>query len=319
MRCLSIADALSKKNKKSIFVVSDESMKNTINSRGYECIVLGTDYRNMESELNSLPPLLKDYECDTLVVDSYFVTRTYLSSLKALVRIVYIDDVYSFAYPCHILVNYNIYADRKTYEELYSKEAEALPQMLLGPEYAPLREIFSDIKPKKIREKAEEVLVLTGGSDPLHIALSLLKVIPDTPHFTFVVGLLSKDYSEITALASVKKNVTIQGPVENLKGLMEKADAAISAAGSTQYELCAMGVPTVNYAFADNQLPGAKGFSFNNLMLYAGDFREKENPSREMIRKLSELISDRNLRSCLSTNMQKVVDGTGAVKIADNI
>ncbi len=319
MRCLSIADALKKKSKNSIFIVSDESMKNTITSRGYECIVLGTDYKNMESELDSLPLLIKDYSCETVVVDSYYITRNYLKSLRELAKTVYIDDVFSFAYPCDILINYNIYADKALYEDLYAKERMTAPQMLLGPSYAPLREIFSDIKPSKIHKEVNEVLVLTGGSDPLHIAVSLLKEIPDTPHFTFVVGPLSADYSEITALASKKKNVTIQGPVENLKGLMEKADVAISAAGSTQYELCAMGVPCVNYAFADNQLPGAYGFSSRNLMLYSGDFREKDNPSREVVRNLLTLISDYDLRSDFSANMQKVVDGKGASRIADNL
>lgn len=319
MRCLSIADALKKKSKNSIFIVSDKSMKNTITSRGYECIVLGTDYKNMESEFDSLPLLIKDYSCETVVVDSYYVTKNYLKSLRELTKTVYIDDVFSFAYPCDILINYNIYADKALYEDLYAKEGMTAPQMLLGPSYAPLREIYSDIRPKEIHEDVNEVLVLTGGSDPLHIAVSLLKEIPDTPHFTFVVGLLSADYAEITELASKKKNVTIQGPVENLKGLMEKADVAISAAGSTQYELCAMGVPCVNYAFADNQLPGAKGFSSRNLMLYSGDFREKSNPSGEIVRNLSTLISDCNMRSDFSANMQKVVDGNGALKIADTL
>ncbi|MCR5796546.1 MAG: hypothetical protein K6G63_01315 [Eubacterium sp.] len=39
---------------------------------------------------------------------------------------------------------------------------------------------------------------------------------------------------------------------------MQKCDIAISAAGSTLYELCACGVPTITYTTADNQIKAEK-------------------------------------------------------------
>ena len=55
---------------------------------------------------------------------------------------------------------------------------------------------------------------------------------------------------------------------------MKKADIAISAGGTTLYELCACGTPTISYSFADNQLDNVEQFQKDELIDYAGDVRK---------------------------------------------
>lgn len=57
---------------------------------------------------------------------------------------------------------------------------------------------------------------------------------------------------------------------------MQKCDIAISAAGSTLYELCATGIPAITYTLADNQLIAAEQFDKQGIMLSAGDCRDDE-------------------------------------------
>lgn len=40
---------------------------------------------------------------------------------------------------------------------------------------------------------------------------------------------------------------------KKMSELMQQCDMAVSAAGSTLYELCACGMPTITYVLADNQ------------------------------------------------------------------
>ena len=51
--------------------------------------------------------------------------------------------------------------------------------------------------------------------------------------------------------------------------VMKYCDIAITAGGSTMYELCACGVPMITYAFADNQLPGVEGFEKLGVARYS--------------------------------------------------
>ena len=62
----------------------------------------------------------------------------------------------------------------------------------------------------------------------------------------------------------------------NMSALMQKCDIAISAAGSTLYELCATGIPAITYTLADNQLIAAEQFDKQGIMLSAGDCRDDE-------------------------------------------
>ena len=50
MRCLSIADAMKEMGIQSIFATADDSMSELLRNRGYENIILHTDYYDMDGE-----------------------------------------------------------------------------------------------------------------------------------------------------------------------------------------------------------------------------------------------------------------------------
>ncbi len=167
MRCLSIADAISSitsfptiiTGKRDIkFVLADESVADLIKSRGYEPIILHTDYSHMESEIEAWNILSDSIDADLIIVDSYFVTADYLSFLRDNIGFTaYIDDVLSFPYPTDILVAYNAYATEESYHELYQSREE--PELIIGPSFAPLRSMFQGVPPKEQREEVKDVLL----------------------------------------------------------------------------------------------------------------------------------------------------------------
>ena len=62
--------------------------------------------------------IIEDEKADLLIIDSYYVSQAYLQSVKELIKTVYLDDVYSFAYDVDCLINYNVYADAEKYKEM---------------------------------------------------------------------------------------------------------------------------------------------------------------------------------------------------------
>ncbi len=120
MRCLSLADAFLEAGDRCFFIVADDCAADIVDKRGYGVKVLHSDYSSMDEELS----LWDDGSADLVIVDSYSVTIKYLDALHLRVnehggKVAYLDDVYSFAYPVDILINYNSYASEEEYCKLY--------------------------------------------------------------------------------------------------------------------------------------------------------------------------------------------------------
>lgn len=320
MRCLSIADALRASNQDVIFILADDTVLPIIKTRGYEAIILNSDYKDMLSELPSWPK----QKPDAIIVDSYFVTTSYLTSLKQRTeaKIIYIDDLASFPYPCDILINYNAYADFKTYEKLYSPRK--LPCLILGLSYAPLRSMFRNIPQREQSKVVKNILISTGGADFLHLAKQfLLASLP--PDFTYhlLIGSLNTDKDEIERLASGKSNVVLHENVSDMRSLIESCDVVVSAAGSTLYEICACGIPLITYSVADNQLPGAEAFNNLGLGINVGDIRDCISGSSVGVKMILEAVTwlsnDYKLRSEMGRRQQSLIDGHGAERIAKKV
>lgn len=329
MRCLSIADAAMDKVIESIFVTAGDEFANTIKNRGVRHIVLGSDYRNMDDELPYLIQIIDDERPVALIVDSYFVTDSYLGKLRQAMhavggRLIYIDDVLSFPYPCDTLINYNIYADEEAYKELF--KGYSLPEMLLGTVYAPLRREFgSAVGKNRVRaDQGGQILVSTGGADFEHLMTEIVRETKgrDTDHvFHFVVGAANEDRDLIVSEVAGVSNLILHENVTNMSKLMLSCDAAISAAGSTLYELCACRVPTVTYILADNQIPGARGFEQRGIMKCAGDIRETGavELSARLIDMALELCDNGSECALIAERQGSVVDGKGAERVIEKL
>lgn len=334
MRCLSIADVFRNNDYRVCFIIADNTARIIIESRGYDTYVLHTNFRIMEKELDYWPNVLPDY----IIIDSYYVTEEYFYRIKAKGgKLIYIDDMLAFPYPVDILINYGVNSCESDYRSLYKGMEESLPVCFLGPKYVPLRNMFQGVKKKKQPEKVHDILVSTGGSDELHLTLEMvntLKDINDSRYiYHFLLGDMNKDKERIRSLSEEKKQFVLHENVSDMKSLIESCDLAISAAGSTLYEICACGVPFITYSLADNQIPGAEAFARLGLGVYIGDLRNqhtinrneimsgtlKENAADLIFRAIEELCKNYDLRLKISTEMQRMIDGCGAERLVEKI
>ncbi len=322
MRCLSVADSLTAAGQDVTFILSDESADFLVRERGYKTSILRTDYTKMEEEIEFWPPEQPDF----IIVDSYFVTRNYLSDLKKRIgengRLVYIDDLTAFPYPADILINYNAYGANTDYEDLYKNSDVHMPRLLLGSVYVPLRTMFRGIPKKKQRRVVKEVLFSTGGADGQHLSLRFLRYLQSDPssfHFHILVGNMNIDKEEIGKLAANMDSVMLHENVADMRGLITSMDLAVCAAGSTLYEICACGVPLITYILADNQILGAEAFEGASLAVNCGDLRSEPFPGEKILAEISKLAEDYEKRVETGERMQKMIDGYGADRMANEL
>lgn len=328
MRCISIARALRQLGQRVCFITADDSGTSILEKEGQEYVILNSEYRDMEGELPGLRRLLAENTPDFFLADSYFVTRRYLQEIRKIVPVGVLDDMpqtyVQTNMQADLLINYNIFADASLYGADAAGTDVTCGGYLLGTDYVPLRREFEEVG-YTVREKAETVLVTTGGSDKYDLAGQLLKKALADPcasalRYLVVSGVYNAHLPELKELESAYENVHIFSDVRNMSGLMRASDIAVSAGGSTMYELSAVGVPVICFSFVDNQERIVKGFVEKNLTCFGGDYlRQGEAMLDEVVGNINRLAEDFELRRSFSGKLKKVVDGRGAMRIAEKL
>lgn len=313
MRCLAIADAAKSMGEFVTFILADDQAAELIKKHGHQMIIMHTPWNDMESELPVMERLAKEYKIDRILVDSYQVTKRYLECLSKLMRVFYMDDLNAFYYPVSNIICYANYWEKFQYCERYPKS-----KLFLGTEYVPLRAEFSECIRKKINLKVEKLLLLSGGTDHYQVLNRILEMLDINRYSQINVfcGKYNMQYREMKEKNRAYKNVHINKAVPDIKRYMSDADLAISAGGTTLYELCAVGTPAISYAVADNQLDNVKKFQEDGVIDYAGDVR-RDDVIRYIRKYLKIYDMDQEMRQEKSRKMQKLVDGKGAWRIAN--
>lgn len=322
MRCLSIARKLVELKAEVIFIVADKCTQEFVEERGYEVICLNSTWNDFESELPIIRKLIIEKEIKKILIDDYFVTEKYLFELSKITETIYIDDVDAFIYPVNRLINYNIYANDLAYESRY-RAANLKTAFLLGTEYAPLRGEFENIEKRQFRG-LRKVLITSGGTDNYNMIGRILNCLEQHVefadlHYYCVVGRFNTNKDELIEKYDSYKNVHLLFDIPNISDYMKECDVCITAGGTTVYELCACGIPSILYTLADNQLKCAKKVSNIGLMHWCGDVRYDIYLCLENI--VNELQKFNSAEYCerISHRMQQYVDGMGAKRIAEEI
>lgn len=317
MRCLSIAGELKRQGEEVCFLVADEESLPLLQARGQEFLVLHSDYLEPEGELERLEELLRERKPDFFLADSYYVTEAYLSRVRRLVPVGYLDDL-GRDFAVDLLINYNIFCDDFSYRMM------PRDKMLTGVAYAPLRKEFSGVS-YRVREKAARVLITTGGSDGYNLAGQLLERVLSHPpasglEYRVVSGAYNQHLEKLEALAAGRPNVRIYSNVSQMQELMKECDIAVSAGGSTLYELCAVGVPMICFSFVESQGRIVECFREKDLVCYGGSYLTLGKQLLEDITdNIVRLMEDPALRRKYSEKMKSLVDGQGAARIAERL
>lgn len=315
MRCLSIAEYM---QESPLFICSEQKTKEFVENTGYRAISLNNKYNEKDSEIEALLDIIARENINVLLIDSYYVTCEYLRQLHKKVKIAYIDDLNSFKYDVDMLINYTFKVDKAIYECWNYSDVE----FLLGSKYVPLRSQFEreGIAIKDVKN----IFLTTGGTDNNHMILGILdRLLSNNSNYldydiNVVIGRYYKDYNELNQYINDNANIHLYKNVSDMASIMTMCDIAVSAGGVTLTELATLGIPTICFAIADNQLEGISAYEREALMINAGDGRkDREAVVDKIVKNLYYLANNLDIRQNMSNKMKQNFDGCGARRIAD--
>ena len=251
-----------------------------------------------------------------LVVDGYQFDAEYQKRLReAGCRFVAIDDdAHAERYYADVVLNQNIFSERLHYR------FEGRPLFLRGLRYALIREevLVHRRARRPTARRARRLLVTFGGTDPrrqtLKVVEALHGVVADL-EVRVVLGpgvVAGEDLrASLEAHGASRSIVVLRDP--DLASLMAWADLAISAAGSTCWELACLGVPAIVIAVADNQRDIARGLEEAGLGKNLG-WWESVMPG-DITAAVAALVDDAAARREMSRRGRALVDGGGAERV----
>ncbi len=340
MRCLTIGEALRRRMtaqcalqgqavrdaEEILFLCADEESAEFAKRHGFRASVLHTDYRRPEEEIGLWDARIQDMEnrihsgvqnCiqNRILVDSYYVTDDYLAELRKYGEVFLMDDLQRHAYPVDGIVNYNLFAEEMIYRRLYEGRDV---RFFLGGKFVPVRSQFQNV-PYRVKDAVRDVLITTGGGDADNLAGAVLDVIyRQDITYHVLVGRFSPHFENWRERASVTENLRIHYDVQDMAKLMCECDLAVSAGGSTLYELAAVGVPFICFSYAENQEALVEYIGQTRSAGCAGAWHRDAAETKERMRILfGQLCDSFLLRQQYSERERRLIDGRGADRLAE--
>jgi UDP-2,4-diacetamido-2,4,6-trideoxy-beta-L-altropyranose hydrolase len=196
-----------------------------------------------------------------------------------------------------------------------------------------IRSEFSNMPPRVLREKVEEIMITTGGADTYNLTGRLLDILltkVEYRHIRFnvLVGSaftnceyleeLSKNFPNLNLYAN--SNLPYKLPritISDVSSIMLRSDLAISAGGSTLYEFAACGTPVMAFILADNQEGLVQKMDELGYILNLGWHHQLKEEL--VLSELREMMDDYPLRKEMSLKGQKLIDGKGTERIVERI
>lgn len=337
MRCLTLADALRESGYQSLFVCRTHS--------GHLCDLLAERGHSVARLPVNPPPLIaqegeprhaawlgdswsNDAEQTRramvdfggasawIVIDHYAIERGWESTLRSMTgRILVIDDLADRVHECDLLLDQNLVPNL---QQRYDGKLPARGVALLGPEYALLQPVYSELRPQvQPRVGAiRRLLVFFGGADNDNLTGRVLEAFiglnrPDVAVDVVITAAMRHAESVRRQIAS-RDNIHLHTGLPTLAHLIFRSDLAIGAGGATSWERLCLGLPALVITLADNQRPLAEGLQQAGLIRWLG--HSDVTTVDAIADALAELLRD-GLDESWSRNCLDAVDGQGLRRV----
>ena len=207
-------------------------------------------------------------------------------------RVLVIDDHGTVGkYDADLVLDQNMGASAGAY---VNRNADA--SLLLGLRYVLLRREFWDATAPvdRVVDDVRSVVVSLGGAaDDRWCALAERAI--DAAGLGGVTRLLHRD------------------PTDDMAAVLARCDLALSAGGTTSYELCRMGVPSLLFAVADNQQPVV------DALVAVGAAWRAPHDEDELVADVRRLAADADERRRLAKTASALVDGRGSRRVVTHM
>jgi UDP-2,4-diacetamido-2,4,6-trideoxy-beta-L-altropyranose hydrolase len=322
MRCLTLAEALRDQGATVQFICRalPGHMGARIRAQGFGLALLldhpawdvGHDARQTRAALGT-------QGCDWLLVDHYGLAADWEAALRPACRwLMVIDDLADRPHQADLLLDQNLGRLPGDYDGRLPAHA----WRLVGVEYALLRPQFAAARSASLARRAagrlQTLLISMGGADPGQVSLRVLQALaggklPAGLQITVVLGALADSRPAVEALLPrLPWPATLRVDVADMAGLLQACDLAIGAAGSSAWERCCLGLPSVQLVLADNQAAAAAalaacGAARTLLLQGAWDMQLRGW--------IAEAAAHPGLLQAMSARAAAVTDGGGTARV----
>ncbi len=314
-RCLALADRWLKKKGNVLFVGHLPGNFQSILKKKRHRVSHIESVKSIDFHIRNALDLYQKSVSGWIVLDGYgFESKHYEKIKRSGAKLLVIDDTVRIQkYRADILLNQNPYAE----ELKYSVNPGCI--MLSGSKYALLREDFKLRRPPEPSNPAQvsKIMITMGGADPDNITQRIIESFNSVLQaLTLVIVLGPSNRHKKKISHSVKQSVhncEIHDAVSDMAELMMQVDFTITAAGSTCWELCCLGVPFSTVIIAGNQEKNARFLDHHQIAccLGYGSNIDKVRSGKQIARILQDHT---NLVKRMKAGFQSV-DGSGPDRI----
>ena len=251
-----------------------------------------------------------------IVLDGYHFDEVYQQQIKEVGhRLLLIDSgAHLKRYYADIVLNPYLHAEQLCYS------CEPYTHLLLGTRYVPLRREFLAWKDwkREIPKVARRVLVTLGGSDPANTTLKVLQALQQIEiaglEAIVIIG-ASSPHSNMLETTAKQSRILLHliHDVANMVELMTKANLAITAGGTTTWEMCFTGLPMLVIVTADNQRENVRAMHQAGIAENLG--WHKNVDKNNIAGQLGAMMDSQELRQSMSRTQRGMVDGLGSERI----
>lgn len=322
MRCLALAQAWQAYGATVTFLSRCESdaLRRRIESAGSGFIPLEKswpDLSDLDLTRATVGELSARGSCRPwLVLDGYHFDPAYQQAARGGgCRVLVVDDTAQWPkYHADVLLNQNMDAERLP----YSHDPDTL--LLLGTRYVLLRPEFLAWRGwrREVPEVARRVLITLGGGDAENVTQKVIQALQQVTveglEVTVAVGAGNPHLEKLDlATRGARFPTRLVRDAPDMAELMARADVAVSAGGSTGWELAFMGLPSLMLVLAENQRSVAEGLDEAGVAVNLG-LHEQVTVAR-IAEELAALCHDHARRRKLSLNGQELIDGMGTQRV----
>ena len=291
-------------------------------------------------DLADCTPHIRALAPDWIICDHYALSAPWHTAARAISRskIMVIDDLHDRAHDADLLLDQNHAHTARDYARLVPPSC----RILAGTRYALLRDEFAQHRATSLHQRAESqlrqpetalpqnpntqtLLINLGGVDKDNHTLAVLqalsayvsgslKALPIRA--TIIMGATAPHLARIqhyAATAPYPSQVIANAP--NMAELMTQATWAIGAAGSSSWERCALGLPTLLITIADNQRPIAAQLQSAGAAIA---LEASQIPSPAFQTAIAHLMQPENQQR-ISQAAAQLCDAHGAERVAQHI
>jgi len=316
MRCITLALELKKQHHQVAFIYKKSTFDLTlfIENIGFSAYPIIENTESLAEDALKTSSIISCLTCrvDWLIIDNYKLSEQFERSLKKVVgKIMIIDDLANRKHDCDLLLDQNIFCLNR-YDNLVPKYCTKL----IGSEFSLLRNEFllKRNKSKRSLKSLKHILVNFGGGDDKGLIIKAVEAIASLKISDItcdvIIGQANPHKDELVESLANNSFIRTHTHVSNISDYMNLADLAIGSGGSSIWERCCLGLPSIITAITDIEEELAIHCQRKGLLKYIGKHNNVyvDNISTAM----KHLLNHPKELQLMSEQGRKVVDGLGA-------